>query len=209
MVNLSETPGNSDLLIVETNYYYRVSCRHLKGGAADFPLRLYQEYSDPTGVLDEKTCLERIQLTVDGEPLTAGFSTKRVSHEGMDSISVTFDKTISVVGEATINVKTQAQSLREDNTEIIYARYPTRGFRAMLNYRDDMRYDVAWLRPWAGKIEDLYGRDAWMRSNSVLVPKRTANAKLDAEGAWLNSNGSGAEMPSPLLPPRPILRDLG
>ena len=164
-ISLADIPNRPGLLRRHYRCTYTVSTRHLKGGKGVFPLRLRHELTDPTGHLDP-ALLKAFEIHVGGT--TYGISDAKITQRQSGGTKVTlisFDKDIEVVGEATVSISSEAVSSTIDPTEILFAWYPTKGFRVTLLYREDMTYDVAWFRAWTTGAADYPGRE-----QVVLMP---------------------------------------
>jgi hypothetical protein len=133
------------LIRSEVNYTYRISCEHLRDGKGTVPIKVRQEYADPECTLNEQALLSRFELQVNGKNTPIKPEVTRTRHDGTSIVMVTLDHLVDVNNEASIHLKTVAVSTSSDNTEVVEVHYPTRGFTAMLSYREDMHYDVAWM----------------------------------------------------------------
>jgi hypothetical protein len=134
-----------------------VSARHLRDQQGDFEIPLQQEYSDPNNELAEQ--VDSCELFLDGKQIELKPLVKRQLSGSHPVIEVSTRSKIFVKGEVTVKLKTVSASVVVDNTEVIFARYPTKGFRAMMMYRADRVYDAAWFRVSTTIPYELSGRE--------------------------------------------------
>lgn len=155
-VTLSDRP---DDLIEETSVVsYTVRTAHLRNETGEFECAFSLLIEDPHR-MGPGEILKRFEARIG--PETFGRDDIVVTKEtrgSYDIIEFLFRRKITVQTEAavTLTMGVVYPSSRSP-VEIIYARYPTRGFRASLHYGPEYSYDAAWFRPWNGSTEEAMG----------------------------------------------------
>ncbi len=190
-INLSDIEGRPDLIKKHLSRTYSVNCRHLKNSCGKFPLRIRSEISDPQGRMTVDQMLTFFELKVGGETFTKNDISICKRYSGAtETALISFDKDISVEHEVMVSFSFEVTSDPNDSTEIIYAWYPTKGFRATLLYKEGMAYDVAWFRSW-NRVPNDY---PWREQVEVLPTGITAYTHewlLPGHGTilyWFNKN---------------------
>jgi hypothetical protein len=147
-INLTEVEGNPGLVRRHYRRTNLIDCRHLKDGCATIPLELVNEFSTPTAVPDDKI-VERFSVRV-GTKCYDMTDMKIVKERsgGLNVVRTEFKKQIDVAGEVELTIDMVALANANDPTEIQYAAYPTKGFRATLLYKPGMIYASAWFSSW-------------------------------------------------------------
>ncbi|MGE3651564.1 MAG: hypothetical protein AB7G10_24755 [Reyranellaceae bacterium] len=158
-ISLEDDPTTPGIIRRHYQCTYSVSARHLRGNKGTYHLRLRQELSDPHGKLGENP-LKQCEIRAGSHRW--GLADIKVEQRRSGGTTVTLlslDRDIDVVGEMAVSISEEARASVADPTEIIYAWYPTHGFRATILYRAGMAYDVAWLKSWTGLTGDFPGRE--------------------------------------------------
>ena len=144
-VTVAHDAARPELLRRSLRCNYTVDARHLTGERTIFPLRFQQELSDPRHdqsdpiinfalkIGDRTFTREDVQLI----PPAAG---------GVPVYRLVFAADVPVVGEVDVSIIEDTILTTTDPTEILYARYPTKGFRASLFFTPDLTYDAVWFR---------------------------------------------------------------
>lgn len=157
---LTDVQGQPGVLHQHYRCNYSVDCHHLKGGKGSYQLRIRQDYTDPSGRLSPSVALEQFHLRVGAQTFGAkDVSVNQRPSGGVTVTSVAFEKDFEVEGEVSVAYSVQALCDTNDPGFIIYAWYPTKGFRASLQYKEGMTYDAAWFKSWTEVAKDFPGRE--------------------------------------------------
>jgi hypothetical protein len=139
---------------------YTVNCRHLKGGRGIFQVLFRHEYNDTSGRLAPGGALKLFHLEVGPRVFDAKDVTVTERQSGGTKVTlVSFSADVEVNGEASVRLCTEALFDMADPTQIVYASYPTKGFRASLQFKEGMTYDAAWFKSSTDVARDFPGRE--------------------------------------------------
>jgi hypothetical protein len=144
-VTVAQDAADPRLLRRSLRCNYRVDARHLKDGRTTFPLRFQQELSDLGHY--RRDPLINFTLTIGTRTFTTDdLQVIPATAGGRPVHRLLFSADVPVDGEADVAIVEDTVLTAPDPTEILYARYPTKGFRASLFYTPDRSYDAVWFR---------------------------------------------------------------
>jgi hypothetical protein len=144
-VTVARDPTRPELLRRSLRCNYTVDARHLKDGRTIFPLRFQQELTDPRH--DHRDPIINFSLTIDKQTFTReDVQLIPPTPGGPPVYRLLFAADVPVMGEADVSIIEDTILATTDPTEILYARYPTKGFRASLFFTPELTYDAVWFR---------------------------------------------------------------
>jgi hypothetical protein len=157
--NMVLTPHREDssLLVYSDNISFQFTASHFKNGTAEIPYRFCFAVANPTN-----QDLESIKSSI-------RFQGRLGSHEiGRDDLNLeeymygsypmvlcVLTSTLTIRETMDVRFSLQTTSPIFDNTEIVYVRYPCRGFTASLHYLPGYQYDYAWFAQWTHPTSPL------------------------------------------------------
>ena len=146
-ITLADIPADPAHLRRHVRVSYMVSARHCKNGKATYRLIISAEITNLGGALATDDFLQAFAVAAGEERFKAADATvTKATSAGLDIIHIALDKLITVDNEAEVTYEFETICSRSDPTEIQFVRYPTKGFRFTIAYRDGIDYDVAWFR---------------------------------------------------------------
>ena len=125
-----------------------------------YPIRVRLEYNESSGRLAACGALKEFHLEAGGKIIdTKDVTVAQRQSGGITVTLVSYDADIKVDGEAAVRLSVKALFDSTDPPQIVYAPYPTKGFRATLQFKEGMTYDAAWFRSGTDTAKDFPGRE--------------------------------------------------
>jgi hypothetical protein len=145
-------PRDARLCVRAIARRFRVKSYHLTTPRKSFPLNHNLEVGIPHEItlsdldilLDFDVQIGELHLNRDDVKIA------RVNSGTMPSVRISFAVEAPMVDEFDVRVRVRSIASADDRTDILIARYPTFGFSASVRCPDDVYFDCAWFKNWAG-----------------------------------------------------------